>query len=293
MKVYYECGACFLRQAREAMDLATDDVDIKITLMQSIFEYLADNYNTEASSNKVGTDIHRMIKSKTNCEDPYIKEKRLGNQIAMDLLPKFQKILSKDASLENYTKIAIIGNILDFGALGLDIDLEALIRNSLKKKLVINETKKLEKSLNNVDSLLYLVDNTGEIVFDKLLIEKLKKEYGVDITVAVKSKPIINDACLEDALSIGLDEIANVVTIGADSVGIIYEYSSPAFQKIFNSHDLVISKGLGNYEGLTELSPELQNKDVYCLLSAKCSAIAKDIGLDEGDMATFRLFSKS
>jgi uncharacterized protein with ATP-grasp and redox domains len=290
MKVYYECGACFLRQAREAMDLATDDVDLKIDLMKSIFEYLALNYTAGASSNKIGTDIHRMIKNKTNCVDHYIKEKKLGNQIAIDILPKIKKILDEDETLENHVKMAIIGNILDYGALGLDLDLENLLGENLNKDLFINQIKSFEKSLKSANSLLYLCDNTGEIVFDKLLIKKIKADYDVDITAAFKSKPILNDACLEDGLAIGLDDVATLTTTGTDSIGIIYEYSSPNFQKIFDNTEIVISKGLGNYEGLTELA--IDDKDVFCLLSAKCSAIAKDIGMPVGEMAIFKLFSK-
>lgn len=290
MKVYYECGACFLRQAREAMDLATDDDNLKIDLMKSIFEYLALKYNKDASSNKIGTGIHRMIKDKTLCDDPYIHEKKLGNQIAIDILPRIKEILDDNGTLANHVKMAIIGNILDYGALGLDLDLEDLLEKNLNKDLFINQTKDLEKSLETVDSLLYLCDNTGEIVFDKLLIEKIKTDYDVDVIVALKSKPILNDACLEDGLAIGLDDIATLVTTGTDSIGIIYEYSSQDFQKLFNNTDLVISKGLGNYEGLTELA--IDDKDVFCLLSSKCSAIAKDIGMPEGEMAIFKLFSK-
>lgn len=279
MKIYPECGACMLRQAREAIDLATDDPNLKIETVNEVFKFLADNFKVEASSNKIGSNMHRIIKKKTKCYDPYIKEKRIGNQIAIDLFDKVERILKEDDSLENYVKIAIIGNILDFGGLGLDIDFEKMMNESLNKDLAINHIEDLQKAIENADSLLYLADNTGEIVFDKLLIEKLK-EYDLDITVAVKEKPILNDACMEDAIAIGLDKLANLVTTGTDSVGVVYDDLSPEFKEIFDSHNFIISKGLGNYEGLTEIS--LQNKDVFYLFSAKCSAIAKDSNVREG-----------
>jgi uncharacterized protein with ATP-grasp and redox domains len=289
MKVYYECGSCFLRQAREAMDLATDDDNLKIDLMKSVFDYLSQNYKTGASSNKLGTTIHRMIKDKTNCFDPYIKEKEIGNNIAIELLPEFQKILEDDDSLENFVKIAIIGNILDFGALGLNVNLENLISMNLDKNLAINDINEFKKNLNTSNSLLYLADNTGEIVFDKLLVEKLIKDYDINITFAVKNKPILNDACYEDGISVGLNKITNLVTTGTDSIGIIYEDLSPEFREIFNNHDLIVSKGLGNYEGLTELSTEIQDKNVFCFLCAKCTAIAKDISVNNQDMVCIKL----
>jgi len=280
MKVYPECGPCMLRQAGEAIDLATDDQKLKIDTINEVFKHLANNFKPGASSNKIGSNMHRIIKRKTKCHDPYINKKEIGNQIAIDLLPKVQEILKNDDSLENYVKIAIIGNILDFAALGLDIDFEKMINDSLKRDLAINHIEDLKKSIEKSDSLLYLADNTGEIVFDKLLIEKLRG-YGLDITIAVKEKPILNDACMEDAIAIGLQKQANLVSTGTDSVGVVYDDLSFEFREIFNSHNFIISKGLGNYEGLTEI--DLKNKDVFYLFSAKCSAIAKDSNVNLGD----------
>ncbi|MDR2967930.1 MAG: ARMT1-like domain-containing protein [Methanobacteriaceae archaeon] len=280
MKVYPECGPCMLRQAGEAIDLATDNPKLKIETINEVFKFLASNFKVGASSNKIGSNMHKIVKKKTKCYDPYIKEKEMGNLIAIGLFDKVEKILKKDDSLENYVKIAIIGNILDFGGLGLDIDFEKMIDESLNKDLAINHIEDFKNTLENADSLLYLVDNTGEIVFDKLLIEKLK-EYDLDITVAVKEKPILNDACMEDAIAIGLDELTNLVSIGTDSVGLVYDDLSQEFKEIFTSHNFIISKGLGNYEGLTEIN--LKNKEVFYLFSAKCSAIAKDSNVEVND----------
>jgi uncharacterized protein with ATP-grasp and redox domains len=257
MKIYPECGVCKLRQAGEAINLATDDSKLKIEIMNEVFEFLAENFKKGASTNKIGTKIHRIIKKKTNCYDPYFKEKEIGNKIAINLIPRTEKILKKDNTLENYVKIAIIGNIIDFGGLRLDTNFEKMIDESFNKDLAVNHVTKLEKALEKEDSLLYLADNTGEIVFDKLLIEKLKN-YDLDITLAVKEKPILNDACMEDAIAIGLEKITNLVSTGTDSVGIVYDYLSSEFKEIFNSHNFIISKGMGNYEGLTELN--LENK---------------------------------
>ncbi|MDR3063492.1 MAG: ARMT1-like domain-containing protein [Methanobrevibacter sp.] len=290
MKVYYECGACLLRQSKEAMNLASDDANLKLEITEEIFKYLSNSFKQGASSNKLGTDIHRIIKEKTNNPDPYKNEKKLGNKIAIELEEKFKKILKKDDSLENYVKISIIGNILDFGALGINTDLKKLINSSANKKLRINHVNNLKKSLAKSKSLLYLADNTGEIIYDKLLIKKLIEDYNLKITFAVKEKPILNDACVENAKLIGLDKITNLTTTGTDSIGIVYDYLSKDFKEIFEKENLIISKGMGNYEGLTELNS--LNKDVFCLLSAKCSAIAKDLGVEENDMVVIKLFSK-
>ena len=174
---------------------------------------------------------------------------------------------------------------MDFGAFELGDDIEKFIKDALGKDLAVKDIKPFENSLQKYDKLLYLVDNTGEIVFDKLLLSKIK-EYDIDITIAVKSKPILNDACMEDAINTGLDKFGEIVEIGAGTVGYVDSEISEEFREIFNQHKFIISKGMGNYEGLTEI--DLSNKDVYFLLCAKCTTIAKDIGVNLHDMLLFK-----
>jgi hypothetical protein len=285
LKISYECGPCFLRQAREAMDLSTDDEELKMEIMEDIFKFLSENFKLDTNSNSTGSAMHKMIKQKTGCRDPYYKEKIEGNEIALKYLPDVEKILEEDDSLENYVKIAIIGNILDFGAFTLDDDIESVIKTALKKDLVVKDIEEFENSLKSHDNVLYLVDNTGEIVFDKLLLAKIR-EYGLDITIAVKSEPILNDACMAEALDAGLDEFGEIVEIGCGTVGYVDSEISDEFREIFNSHKFVISKGMGNYEGLTEI--DLSDKDIYFLLCAKCNTISRDIGVNLHDMLLFK-----
>ncbi|WP_305555939.1 ARMT1-like domain-containing protein [Methanobrevibacter sp. V74] len=285
MKISYECGPCFLRQAREAMDLSTDDDALKMEIMEDVFKFLSDNFKLNTNSNGTGSAMHNLIKQKTGCMDPYYREKIKGNEIALRFLPEVREILKKDNSLENHVKIAIIGNILDFGAFTLDDDVESVIKQSLKKDLAIKDIEGLETSLKTNDRLLYLVDNTGEIVFDKLLLSKIK-EYDMDITIAVKSEPILNDACRKDALEVGLDEYGEIVDMGCGTVGYVDSEISDEFREIFNGHKFIISKGMGNYEGLSEI--DLSSKDIYFLLCAKCNTISKELGVNLHDMLLFR-----
>jgi hypothetical protein len=285
LKISYECGPCFLRQAREAMDLSTDDEVLKMEIMEDIFKFLSNNFELDTNSNSTGSAMHKMIKQRTGCRDPYRKEKIEGNEIALKYLPDVKKILDEDDSLENHVKIAIIGNILDFGAFTLDDDIESVIKTALEKDLAVKDIDEFEESLKTHDKVLYLVDNTGEIVFDKLLLAKIR-QYGLDITIAVKSEPILNDACMEEALDAGLDEYGEIVEIGCGTVGYVDSEISDEFREIFNNHRFVISKGMGNYEGLTEI--DLSDKDIYFLLCAKCNTISKDIGVNLHDMLLFK-----
>ena len=285
MKISYECGPCFLRQAKEALDLSTDDEILKMEVMEEIFKYLSNNFTVGTNSNSTGSTMHALIKQRTGCADPYYREKIESNNLALKYLDDVKKILDEDDSLENYVKIAIIGNILDFGAFTLDDDIESVIKDSLKKELTVKDIEEFENSLKEHDKVLYLVDNTGEIVFDKLLLSKIK-EYDVDITIAVKSEPILNDACMKEALDAGLDEFGEVVEIGAGTVGYVDSEISDEFRQIFENHRFIISKGMGNYEGLTEI--DLSQKDIYFLLCAKCNTISRDIGVNLHDMLLFK-----
>ena len=286
MKVHYECAACYIRQAREALDLATSDESLKMEIMEDIIQTLGENFRNGAVTNQMGTAMHRKIKKKTGNPDPYHDQREKCNQIAQQFLPLITKLLEDDNSLKNYLKAAITGNIIDFGALGLETDIKDLILKNMQRDLAIDHSTQLEKELKKARNVLYLADNIGEIVFDKLLIKKIK-EYQVKVIIALKEEPILNDACIPDALEIGLDEVAELTSIGTDSIGIIYHDASPQFRELFQNADLVIAKGLGNYEGLDEM--DLEDKPVFCLLNAKCRPVAREIGVQTGDSVVMRI----
>ena len=151
-----------------------------------------------------------------------------------------------------------------------------MIEDILNKDLSINDIDEFENSLKYHDEALYLVDNAGEVVFDRLLIEKIRK-YDIDVILAVKSSPVVNDACKKEAIDAGLDELSKIITIGSDSGGIVEEMLSDEFKEVFDKSDLIISKGMANYEGLTEM--DLTGKDVFSLLCTKCNPISKNLSV--------------
>lgn len=286
MKVHYECASCYLRQVREALDLATDDEDLKMRITEQTNKILCSKFRKGAVANEIGTEIHRTIKRETGNPDPYHDLRDKSDQIAMQFLPMVEKILKNDNSLKNYLKVAIAGNILDFGALGLDSDIKSLVTSTVEKDLAVDHSQQLELELKKSINVLYLADNVGEVVFDKLLIKKLQ-EYDVQVTVALKKFPILNDACMKEALDVGLDDVAQLTTTGTDSIGVIYHDLSDDFKQEFEKSDMVIAKGLGNYEGLSEM--ELDDKPIFCLLNAKCQPIARDIGVELGENVVLKL----
>lgn len=275
-----------MRQVKEVIDLSCSDEPLKFELMQNCMIHMADTFNKDSQPNKIATEVNQYVKQKTKCEDAYFKQKEISNEIALSMLPDVNEILKTDNSLETYVKLAIVGNILDFGAYNINTDFEELIRENLNKSLSINDIEEFEESLKSNNKALYLVDNSGEIVFDRLLIEKII-EYGVEVTVGVKSSPIVNDACEKEAHDAGLDELAEIVTLGCDSGGIVEEMFSDEFRKVFDESHFIISKGMANYEGLTEM--DLTGKDVFSLLCTKCNPISKNLGTKIGSLVLKKL----
>lgn len=261
--------------------MSCDSEEEKFQLMQDCIKHMAKSFNENSQPNKIATEVNRHIKRQTGCTDAYFKQKEIGNGIALSLIPRVEEILAANNSLETYVKLSIVGNILDFGAYDINTDFKKLIEGNLNRDLSINDIESFEKSLERHDEVLYLVDNAGEIVFDRILIEKVK-EYDVDVTVAVKDGPIVNDACMKEAVDAGLNELGKIITVGSDSGGIVKEMLSKEFKEFFKKSKFIISKGMANYEGLTEM--DLSGKDVFCLLCSKCKPISKNLSVDVGSL---------
>lgn len=268
-----------LRQSREAIEHATEDHEKRMDVTLKVLSFMNENFKKGTNSNKLGTDLHHMIMDETDNNDPYKILREEGNQIAENLIPMVKELIKKDESLENYVKIAVAGNVIDFGALDENTDMESLLIKQITRKASINDSQILDADLKKAKNILFLTDNGGEIVFDKLLIKKIKEDYDVNIIVALKENPILNDALIPDAKKLKLEDYAHIISTGAASVGVVKDYISDELKEYMNSVDLIISKGMGNYEGLTEMHIETP---VYFLLTTKCNVISREIGVPLG-----------
>ena len=231
--------------------------------------------HAEAIPPEIGREAYRIITETTGILDPYAKIKKECTQKALQMYPKLNKriALSKDP-LNMAVRMAIVGNVIDFGVsapFDLDRDLDVL----LSQDLAIDHFAAFRRRLKDSRKILYLADNAGETVFDRMLIQQMGKQ----VVYAVREKPIINDAVLRDALEAGLDKVAKVVSSGSDAPGAILGLCSEDFKEKYRSADLIISKGQGNYEALSE-----ENRPVFFLLKAKCAVIARDLGVKEGSL---------
>jgi uncharacterized protein with ATP-grasp and redox domains len=278
MQIYLDCIACFVRQALDAARLATDDEQIHEKVVREVLRLAAD-LDISQSPPSIGQQIHRLIRNLVGQDDPYHGIKRRFNNMALKLYPELRKqILGSDDRLETAIRLAIAGNIIDFGVNGSleESHVKETISDSLSGSLDTKQIQGFKDAVNAAEEILYLADNAGEIVFDRLLIEQLSIEK---VTVVVKGEPVINDATMEDALLTGLPKIVEVIDNGSDGPGTILENCSKIFRRRFENADLVIAKGQGNYETLSDV-----NKNIFFVLKAKCPVIAKDLGCKVGEM---------
>ena len=280
MKTYLDCIPCFMKQALDAARMTTDDRQKRMHIMRRVMRK-ASSFPDDAPPPAMGAAIHRIIREATDDPDPYREIKRRANKFALELLPQLRKkTTGADSPFETALRLAIAGNIMDWGAKPhTDISEDAVERTlneALDAPLMGDRPKDLKHIIRAADDVLYLADNAGEIVFDRLLISLLPCPH---ITVAVKGGPIINDATMEDARQVDLVNRAEVVETGSDTPGVLLDQCSEEFRKRFDDADMVIAKGQGNYEALSDV-----DRHVVFLLKAKCPVVARDIGCEVGDM---------
>ena len=274
MKARLDCIPCLLKQSLNATRVVTDDQAVQEKVLRSVMAELLDS-PLDYSPPLIAHTIYSIVDDITGCDDPYKSLKMEYNQIAMEMYPDLKDIVDKsDDRLFTAVKLAIAGNIIDFGA-NIQFDVEETIEDILTKKFAINDYPLFVESLEDSENILYLADNAGEVGFDRILIEEIM-DYA-DVVYAVKKKPIINDATIDDAIFCGIDSIAEIVTT-SDTPGTILERCDPEFVEIYRSADMIISKGQGNYETLSE-----EAGYIFFLLLAKCPVIAADLGVKIGD----------
>ncbi len=279
MRTYIDCIPCFITQALRAAKAATNDEIVQRRVMNSVAEVIPD-LPLEARPPEIAQRVYKIVHELTGNADPYREVKSQANETALSLYPRLKEIVvSSDDPLLVACKMAIAGNSIDLGPQVLHTDLDSIIDSALSVPLVCDDYQQFRAELANCTRLLYLGDNAGEIVFDKLLVEQLLQYNNhIDITFAVREAPIINDAIMDDALAVGLDEVATIVSNGSDAPATILPQCSPEMLEIFNSADLIIAKGQGNYESLSD-----EDANIVFLLKCKCHVVADLLDVGVGD----------
>jgi len=278
MRTYLDCFPCFVRQALDAARFATDDEEIHKRVVRDALRLAAET-DMHRPPPFIGQQVHRLIREITGQEDPYHEQKHRSNELALRLYAEMRQDVEEASNpLEAAVRLAIAGNILDFGVNSQleHAHAEKVIGAALCEEFDDTELSAFSEALDQAKDVLYLGDNAGEIVFDRVLIEKLP--YA-KVTFVVKGSPVINDVTMEDAETAGLIDMIEVITNGSDAPGTILENCSPAFRERFRRADLIVAKGQANYESLRDV-----DKDIFFILKAKCPVIARDLGCEIGDM---------
>jgi len=286
MKTYLDCIPCFFKQALDAARMAGADEAVQKKALEELAKLVA-NLDLTASPPEIGRDIYALVRKISGQNDPFKQVKQQSNQLALSFYPKLKARVNVSSDrLLTAIELAIVGNIIDYGVKNsLDIEKETAKIFSEDETLISAESKStfdyesFMQAVKNNPVILYLADNAGEVLFDRILIEELKTMGVKEVLYAVKEQPVINDALREDAVECGIDKVAKIISSGSDAPGTVLKYCSPEFIKIYNDAALIISKGQGNFEALCE-----QEKNIYFLFRAKCPVVARDINGNLGDV---------
>lgn len=277
MRTYLDCLPCLLQQALEAARVATDDESIHREVMTRVSAFLA-KVSLDKSPPDIGRTVHAMIRDISGNEDPYADKKRYSNEHALSLLPDLRTLVqAADDPLHTAVRLAVAGNVIDFGARGHSFDLEDELKTVIDAEFGICHYQEFKQDILQARTILYLGDNAGEIMFDRLLVEVLLKSSPATITFVVRGSPVLNDATLEDAHFAGLDKLVRVIENGSDAPATLLSEVTPQVRDLFENVDLIISKGQGNCESLFGASG-----NIYFLLKVKCPIMAKLAGAESG-----------
>ncbi len=287
MRTYLDCIPCFFKQALEAGKIAGAN---KVT-QKRILDKLAKDFpkfSLSASPPEIGRDIYAIVRKITKKKDPFAKIKAKSNTLALNIYKKLKnKVAHSSDRLLMATELAIAGNIIDYGvknSLNVDTELARILaeenRSIKQESKVTFDYNSFKRALKKSHTILYLGDNAGETVFDRVLIEEIKRDdKNNNITYAVKKSPVINDALIKDAIDCGIDKSAKIISSGSDAPGTVLSLCKKSFLNLFNKADMVISKGQGNFEALSG-----SKRPVFFLFMAKCPVVAQHVGCKIGDI---------
>lgn len=282
MRTYFDCIPCLIRQSLDAVRLVTDDESIHEQVLREVLR-VTSTVDLRQTPPAMAQKIHRLIRQLTKTDDPYRRMKERFNTFALALYPKLERIMAESKKpLETAVRLAMAGNILDLGVkCSLKTrEVHKTVDEALTAELDMTSFEDFKNEVAVAKSILYLGDNAGEIVFDRFLIEQLGPDRMI---FAVKGRPVINDATIEDAQAVGLTDLVRVIGNGDDAPGTIIETCSIIFRCYFLAADVVIAKGQGNFETLSDV-----DKNIFFLVKAKCPIIANHLGCEIGTVVLRR-----
>ena len=278
MNTSLDCLPCIFRQTLDAVRRVSDDPALYERVVREVAGWIC-TADLRLPPPVMAQRLHRFLRGITGIADPYANVKARDNALALSLLPELREQLDVSPDpLLLAVRLAIAGNLIDLGPKH-DLCEEEILRSirQVLEEPFSGDVETFRQEADNAEDILYLADNAGEIVLDRLLVEALGPAR---ITVAVRGAPVINDATIDDARAAGIHEIVRVISNGSDAPGTVLEECDVEFRKRFAQADLVISKGQGNFETLSAAP-----RDICFLFKVKCPVIASNVGLPLGTQA--------
>ncbi len=280
MKIKEECIGCIAAQSRRVCEAIHADEGLGVRITDYVDMALL-NADFSLSPPMLAMPLYEAMAQIAGKNDLYDRQKEHATEQACHYLPFLQSVIDTSPDpLIALLKTAVVGNVIDLAA-EVCFDLHEAILSVFDTPFAQDDTASLRHALAHARTLFYIGDNAGEHIFDKLAIETLAKLYPhLHITYVVRGNPIINDVTMKEALESGMDQVCEVLDSGVPTPGFTYELALPEAQQRFDTADLVIAKGMGNYECLTPL----RRKRVCFLLKVKCSVVAQALGKTIGDI---------
>jgi len=285
MKIHPECIPCLFERAKFECDLAFGDNDKgKLEALQEIIHYASQHINRDTVPAMVGTERGRIISRQSKVIDPYVQLKIDSNRAGEEIIPTAKKYYeSSEDKLLALMRIAAAANSMEYGVRGHDFD-ESRFKDTFLDILhedLKGDVHRAKSYLNSYKKVLYILDNAGEVVLDRMVIDELSK-IGKEIVVSPKSSPVINDVTADELNGLGFEKY-NIVPSGS-FVGVSLDEAPESFKEIlFDKDYLVIAKGMGNYETISEFEEKLEGRLIY-LFRAKCIPVAKSAGVKKGTL---------
>lgn len=279
MRADIRCIPCTVRAALDMAEKASNDRWEALIILRRTLQFLSEVDYFGKTPAELHTTVSRIVKKVSGNSDPFKSIKEECNKRALKLISSLMDVAENLDSVERLKvmiKASVYGNAMDFEVEDYDFKLEEFeskLMRCIEERPIINDVDELLILLKNSDRIIYLLDNAGEVVFDKLLIHEIAQLFKCRIVAVVKERPVLNDATLEDANMIGLTEICRVISTGEDHIGIHLDTSSSEFKEALRESDLVIAKGQGNYETLTEYR-SLIKKPICHLFRVKCKVVS-------------------
>ena len=278
MKVGARCGYCLLHRGYQQILRSTEDEAVRLEAVRRLLVLLGEEFGPDAVPSVVGSERDRIIHRVTGCPDPYAEMKREANRRALEILPRMEALVDEQPAeerLRTACAIACVGNVIEYDVPGHSPDFAEALRGIEDEDFFIDDLDEFRGLLGPGVGVLYLTDNAGEIAFDRLVVDELK-DLGCRVTVAVKGGPSLNDALMVDAEAVGMAEIADgVITTGTDAVGINLSESSEEFVAAYEGADIILAKGMANWETLTEYPAPCPT---LFLFRTKCEPVAEAVG---------------